>query len=634
MCSKNPLLKAFFCLILFSGSGFGVADDNGTWTYEINSDGTSITLTGTTDYPPSNLIIPKIIDDYNVTIIGTSAFSDQSLISVSIPNTVVTIGESAFSYNRFTSLLIPESVITIKKSAFYNSYDGETRLESLTLGSNVVSIGESAFSNGDLTELSIPASVIEIQAYAFQSQKLVSVLFLGDRPEINRQAFENNYYIKAFTYCSGTEGWPGSALYANGAIIPVLDCGEEDWFYILNEDGTSATIVGCKSTCPRELIIPEFIADYSVSKIGDSAFADESIESVTLPDSLTDIGRNSFAYTLELERFNFGTSLLEIGYGAFTQSGIGSIKIPDSVITLGDYLFQRADSLNDVTIGNSVERIPTGAFYDSGIKSIKLGDSVTYISDYAFESTDDLEIIDFGNTVSSTGQYVFRNSGIKQIILPSSFEGLGYRSFFDIIATVYVLPGPLTSYLVNTAPNIFGSNVTLVYCETSIDTDSDSIVDCVDLDDDNDGVKDINDAFPLNSDETVDTDGDGIGNNSDPDDDNDGLVDQFDDLPLNPAEQTDTDGDGIGNNSDIDDDGDGVIDADDLYPLDSSRQFQKLLDIDGNDKVDPLSDGLLMLRYLFGLTGDALIGGVVETDATRTSAEEIEAYLSTLMPSL
>ena len=630
----NIKLKLFLLSVLISVSNLSFAVDNGTWTYEINSDGTSITLTGTTDYPPPNLIIPKIIDDYNVTIIGTSAFSDQSLISVSIPNTVVTIGERAFSDNRFTSLSIPESVITIKQSAFHNSYDGETRLKSLTLGSNVVSIGESAFSNGDLTELSIPASVIEIQAYAFQFQKLVSVLFLGDRPQINHQAFDSNYYIKAFTYCSGTEGWLGSALYPNGPIIPVLDCGEEDWFYTVNEGGTSATIVGCKSTCPRELTIPEFIADYSVSKIGDGAFEGESIESVTLPDSLTDIGRGSFAYTSELETFNFGISLLEIGYGAFTESGIGSIKIPDSVITLGDYLFQRADSLNDVTIGNSVERIPTGAFYDSGIKSIKLGDSVTYISDYAFAVTDDLEVIDFGNTVSNTGQYVFRNSGIKQIILPSSFEGLGYRSFFDIIATVYVLPGPLTSYLVNTAPNIFGSNVNLVYCETSIDTDSDSIVDCVDLDDDNDGVDDINDAFPLNSDETLDTDGDGIGNNTDPDDDNDGLADQFDDLPLNPSEQIDTDGDGIGNNSDIDDDGDGVIDTDDLYPLDSTKQSQKLLDIDGNDKVDALTDGLVILRYVFGLRGDVLIGGVVAGDATRKTAEEIEAYLASLMPSL
>jgi hypothetical protein len=43
---------------------------------------------------------------------------------------------------------------------------------------------------------------------------------------------------------------------------------------------------------------------------------------------------------------------------------------------------------------------------------------------------------------------------------------------------------------------------------------------------------------------------------------------------------------------------------------------------------------LLTLRYLFGLEGDTLIAGVVASDATRTSAADIEAHLKTLMPAL
>ena len=49
---------------------------------------------------------------------------------------------------------------------------------------------------------------------------------------------------------------------------------------------------------------------------------------------------------------------------------------------------------------------------------------------------------------------------------------------------------------------------------------------------------------------------------------------------------------------------------------------------------DALTDGLLTLRYLFGLQGDTLINGVVAEDATRKTAEEIEAHLETLMPAL
>ena len=59
-----------------------------------------------------------------------------------------------------------------------------------------------------------------------------------------------------------------------------------------------------------------------------------------------------------------------------------------------------------------------------------------------------------------------------------------------------------------------------------------------------------------------------------------------------------------------------------------------LADIDGDGEIDALTDGLLTLRYLFGLQGDTLINGVVASDATRTSAEEIEAHLKTLMPIL
>ncbi len=56
-----------------------------------------------------------------------------------------------------------------------------------------------------------------------------------------------------------------------------------------------------------------------------------------------------------------------------------------------------------------------------------------------------------------------------------------------------------------------------------------------------------------------------------------------------------------------------------------------LADIDGNGDIDALTDGLLILRYLFGLEGEILVAGVVSDDATRT-ADEIEAHLEMLMP--
>jgi hypothetical protein len=50
-------------------------------------------------------------------------------------------------------------------------------------------------------------------------------------------------------------------------------------------------------------------------------------------------------------------------------------------------------------------------------------------------------------------------------------------------------------------------------------------------------------------------------------------------------------------------------------------------DIDDDGNVDALTDGLLLLRYLFGLRGDSLISGVVSPNANRTSVLDIEVYL-------
>ena len=56
-------------------------------------------------------------------------------------------------------------------------------------------------------------------------------------------------------------------------------------------------------------------------------------------------------------------------------------------------------------------------------------------------------------------------------------------------------------------------------------------------------------------------------------------------------------------------------------------------DIDGDGRADALTDGLLFLRYAFGLTGDALISGVVASDAQYTTASDIEQELATVYTS-
>ena len=69
-----------------------------------------------------------------------------------------------------------------------------------------------------------------------------------------------------------------------------------------------------------------------------------------------------------------------------------------------------------------------------------------------------------------------------------------------------------------------------------------------------------------------------------------------------------------------------------LLPSPSASAFD--IDVDGNGERDALTDGLLALRYLFGFTGTTLVEGAVGNNAARATAVQIEAYLQTNLAQL
>ena len=58
---------------------------------------------------------------------------------------------------------------------------------------------------------------------------------------------------------------------------------------------------------------------------------------------------------------------------------------------------------------------------------------------------------------------------------------------------------------------------------------------------------------------------------------------------------------------------------------------RSLLDVDADGEVGPLTDGLLIIRHLFGFSDDALIAGVFPVSATRSTADSVKDYLGTLI---
>ncbi|BCE02734.1 integrin alpha [Marinicellulosiphila megalodicopiae] len=108
-----------------------------------------------------------------------------------------------------------------------------------------------------------------------------------------------------------------------------------------------------------------------------------------------------------------------------------------------------------------------------------------------------------------------------------------------------------------------------------------------DKDDDGDGVKNSQDAFPKDKLEWLDTDNDGTGDNADLDDDGDGISDLIEiELEFDPLDSAstplDTDADGIPDVQDLDKDGDSVDDENDAFPLDATESS----DFDGDGTGD------------------------------------------------
>ena len=56
-----------------------------------------------------------------------------------------------------------------------------------------------------------------------------------------------------------------------------------------------------------------------------------------------------------------------------------------------------------------------------------------------------------------------------------------------------------------------------------------------------------------------------------------------------------------------------------------------MMDIDDDGDTAALSDGLLVIRYLFGFRGDALISNAVGQGATSTDAATIKDRLNEMM---
>ena len=109
---------------------------------------------------------------------------------------------------------------------------------------------------------------------------------------------------------------------------------------------------------------------------------------VEIPAELTTVIQKAFNECAELKTVTFASSssLGSIGDNAFSESGLTSITIPASVTSIGSSAFLGCSSLKTVIFANGslLGNIPKFAFQRSALTSIALPASVTSIGNEAF----------------------------------------------------------------------------------------------------------------------------------------------------------------------------------------------------------------------------------------------------------
>ena len=177
---------------------------------------------------------------------------------------------------------------------------------------------------------------------------------------------------------------------------------------------------------------------YSIKKgvkiIANNAFNScESLTSINIPDSVTNIGDGTFFYCKSLTSINLPDSMTSIGHSVFSSChSLTSISIPDGVTNIGDSAFSGCVSLTSIIIPDSVTSIGDYAFfYCNSLISINIPDSVTSIGNDAFSGCKSLKSIIIPDSVTSIGNNAFNGcASLTSINIPDSVTNIEDGTFF------------------------------------------------------------------------------------------------------------------------------------------------------------------------------------------------------------
>ena len=318
-----------------------------------------------------NCSVETVIIPSSVSAIGNGAFSACfSLCEVKLPSTVTEIGENAFSTCvQLKHITLPMSLKTLSKKMLCG-YD----FQDLVIPEGVETIEDRAIYSSNLRSLHIPASVKTIGEEIASGKNLETITVAADNP-----------YFKVVQGC-------------------LIDTREQKLLL-----------------ATADADIPQ---DAALEKIGADVFSFRDMDTVNIPEGVTHIGRQSFAYCSEIQKIQLPRTLAYIGVGAFQSCrSLNEIYVhPQNPF----YFFERGCLIDRRTyeiiicIGKEkhlvlpecAKSIGPCAYYGFSTKDqiITIGPNVTHICQNAFESLSNIWIA-VPKTVKTIEAGAFRITG-------------------------------------------------------------------------------------------------------------------------------------------------------------------------------------------------------------------------------
>ena len=193
--------------------------------------------------------------------------------------------------------------------------------------------------------------------------------------------------------------------------------------------GNSVRIFDCDNAASGELIIPASIEGKPVISIEIATFRGcASLTSITIPNSVTNIGESAFEDCTNLVNITIGDSVVSIEAQAFSGcTSLTNFTIPDSVTSIERFAFYRCLNLSSITIPNSVTSIRDNAFRGcASLTNITLPESLTTIDAGAFSGCTSLKDITIPDSITSISIGVFADcTSLSSITIPDSVTSIG-----------------------------------------------------------------------------------------------------------------------------------------------------------------------------------------------------------------